>query len=431
MMARRFSAKNEIQDPSLPQKQRARWRFIGATVLALSAMIILPLALESEPRRPLGDVQITIPDRAELGRHNQSWPVTAYRSNQSGTETDAQDRPGLFTRESGDVDSSTARESDSVAAVDGGASASSSIAVPNAAGGGTGSSAAVSAPVAGGLAAAAANAAGAVANAGQSGADREIRTKPESARMPASGSTAVANDGGGSPTRSTNAANSADAANAARIAGAAKDSSASRSADAAKSANAPKSTNAAKSPTAAKESNTAKDSNASKDSNTAKAPATTKAAAVRDPNAAKDARLPTDAVKGAKDNRDPSGSARAAAGGGGPAVTGPVAALDSKVGKQGSLPPPMPERRADRNQVAASSPGGYVVQIGAFSNRKGANSQLDRAKKLGFKPYAEPYETKKGEWVRVRVGPYVSRDQAEEARARLRRSGIETTLIAP
>ncbi|MGH1359974.1 MAG: SPOR domain-containing protein [Burkholderiaceae bacterium] len=95
-MARRPSAKNEMQDSSLPEKQRARWRFIGATILALFAMILLPLALESEPRQAIGSIDVSIPKREDLGRRAQYWPDAAYR--QTAIVADQGDQPGLFTR---------------------------------------------------------------------------------------------------------------------------------------------------------------------------------------------------------------------------------------------------------------------------------------------------------------------------------------------
>ncbi|MEZ5648915.1 MAG: SPOR domain-containing protein [Burkholderiaceae bacterium] len=94
-------------------------------------------------------------------------------------------------------------------------------------------------------------------------------------------------------------------------------------------------------------------------------------------------------------------------------------------------PPPMPERRKDRNAVQAASPSGYVVQIGAFSSLKGARTQMERARKLGFDAYTETISTRSGDRIRVRVGPYLTRDQANVARARLRSEGVDTVLIAP
>ncbi len=348
-MARLSSGKNEPQDPSLPQKQRARWRFIGATVLALGAMIVLPLALDSEPRRPLGDVQITIPDRAELGRRNQAWPDVAYRTTLSEPGAEA-GRPGLFTRDGDDGDAA----------------------------GGTRAVVPVDANVANSAAAAAA--AAVAASPGSSAAPVAAPEKGAPAQV--------------DPAREIRSTHGAAATG-----------------------------------TAVKESSAHGQAKPARDATTAKDPGPpTQAKPARDTTAAKEARPPAKAGSASGDAK-PADRAKPAK-----PATSPtqIAAVEQKVTKP-AVPtvPPVPQRRTDRNQEAASSPGGYVVQIGAFKSRKGATAQLERARKLGFDAYAEPFTTRKGEYVRVRVGPYLTREQADQARERLSRNGIDTSVISP
>ena len=107
------------------------------------------------------------------------------------------------------------------------------------------------------------------------------------------------------------------------------------------------------------------------------------------------------------------------------------AANTARAAKADPPAPPIPQRRVDRNDPKAASPAGFVIQIGAFSSAKSAQAQADRARKLGFDAYTEKFTTSKGEWTRVRVGPYLSREQADDARSRLKRRGIDTALIAP
>lgn len=276
-MARRPSPKNEIQDPSLPEKQRARRRFIGATILAACAVVLLPLALESEPRQALGGIDVSIPKRENLGRSTQYWPDTAYR--QAAVRLNSDDRSGLFTRPDSDA---SALDDNRF----------------NPAGG------AVQAPLAAAVT-----------------PNRTI-TKVDLGRI-----------------------------------------------------------------------STVGDTKANPKSATSKGSAAAKSSPVKSATA-------KSAVKAA----------------------GKPAAIK---------PPPMPERRADRNQVKAASPSGYVVQIGAFSSRRGALAQVKHAKALGFKAYTEKISTKKGDRIRVRIGPYLDRAQANVARKKLRLKGVETALIAP
>ncbi|WP_347554584.1 SPOR domain-containing protein [Robbsia sp. KACC 23696] len=52
-------------DPTLPEKQRARRRLVGAIALVLAAVIILPMVLDATPKPASGDIAIDIPDQGQ------------------------------------------------------------------------------------------------------------------------------------------------------------------------------------------------------------------------------------------------------------------------------------------------------------------------------------------------------------------------------
>lgn len=54
-------------DAELQLKKRARRRLVGAIALALLAVIILPMVMDSEPRPPSQDIQVRIPSRDSTG----------------------------------------------------------------------------------------------------------------------------------------------------------------------------------------------------------------------------------------------------------------------------------------------------------------------------------------------------------------------------
>ncbi|MFZ9678774.1 MAG: SPOR domain-containing protein [Quisquiliibacterium sp.] len=89
--------------------------------------------------------------------------------------------------------------------------------------------------------------------------------------------------------------------------------------------------------------------------------------------------------------------------------------------------------RAQEAQTPPADPkaGGFIVQVGAFASDKSAAEQIDRTSKAGFKAYRETIKTAQGERIRVRIGPYATRDEADKARDKLRAAGIESVLIAP
>lgn len=55
------------QDAQQDLRRRARRRLVGATALALLAVIVLPMVMDSEPRPPLQDIQVRIPSQDSGG----------------------------------------------------------------------------------------------------------------------------------------------------------------------------------------------------------------------------------------------------------------------------------------------------------------------------------------------------------------------------
>ncbi|RKE37115.1 DedD protein [Paraburkholderia sp. BL23I1N1] len=52
-----------LLDPTLPEKQRARRRLVGAVALVVAAVVILPMVLDSHPKPVTDDISIDIPSR--------------------------------------------------------------------------------------------------------------------------------------------------------------------------------------------------------------------------------------------------------------------------------------------------------------------------------------------------------------------------------
>jgi DedD protein len=66
----RPSGQEMLLDPTLPEKQRARRRLIGALAMVLAAVVVLPMVLDARPK-PSGpsDIAIDLPDRRETAPH--------------------------------------------------------------------------------------------------------------------------------------------------------------------------------------------------------------------------------------------------------------------------------------------------------------------------------------------------------------------------
>jgi DedD protein len=58
-----------LLDPTLPEKQRARRRLVGAIALVIAAVVILPMVLDSHPKPVTDDIAIDIPNRPAPKSH--------------------------------------------------------------------------------------------------------------------------------------------------------------------------------------------------------------------------------------------------------------------------------------------------------------------------------------------------------------------------
>lgn len=71
----------------------------------------------------------------------------------------------------------------------------------------------------------------------------------------------------------------------------------------------------------------------------------------------------------------------------------------------------------------------YVVQIGAFSEASTARDVRLKAERAGVKTYTQEVTTAGGKKIRVRVGPYVNKAEADKAVDTLRKAGMTSALL--
>ncbi len=71
----------------------------------------------------------------------------------------------------------------------------------------------------------------------------------------------------------------------------------------------------------------------------------------------------------------------------------------------------------------------FVLQVGAYADAKAAQDVRAKLEKVGVKTYTQAVETADGHRVRVRVGPFSSRDEADKAAARLRAAGLSSSML--
>lgn len=90
----------------------------------------------------------------------------------------------------------------------------------------------------------------------------------------------------------------------------------------------------------------------------------------------------------------------------------PLAVAAAKPEQAPSKPAPTPTK-------PAASAVGFAVQLGAFGNAADATRLRDKARASGFSAFVEQVRTDKGLLNRVRIGPVVSRTEADQLKAQI------------
>ena len=79
--------------------------------------------------------------------------------------------------------------------------------------------------------------------------------------------------------------------------------------------------------------------------------------------------------------------------------------------------------------AAPAEAGRFVVQVGAFADATAARETRLKVEKLGLKTYTQVAATAAGNRIRVRVGPFGSRDEADKAMARAKGAGLSAVVL--
>jgi DedD protein len=89
----------------------------------------------------------------------------------------------------------------------------------------------------------------------------------------------------------------------------------------------------------------------------------------------------------------------------------------------GSTPPPAAK------PAAAEAEGRLVVQVGAFADVAKAREARLKLEKAGLKTYTQVAETKDGKRIRVRVGPFATKAEAEKAAGKIKSLDLPAAIL--
>ncbi len=70
-----------------------------------------------------------------------------------------------------------------------------------------------------------------------------------------------------------------------------------------------------------------------------------------------------------------------------------------------------------------------VVQVGAYAEAAKAKEARNKLEQAGIKTYTQEVETKEGKRIRVRVGPFASKEEADKAAEKIRKLNLPTTVL--
>ncbi len=116
-----------------------------------------------------------------------------------------------------------------------------------------------------------------------------------------------------------------------------------------------------------------------------------------------------------------------------PAVPAPAAPAAS-TGKVAAAKTPAAEpvtSGAASSKAASAADGAarFVVQVGAFADPASAREVRLKMEKLGMKTYTQVAETAAGKRIRVRLGPFATRAEADKAQAKSKEAGIAAVVL--
>ena len=77
----------------------------------------------------------------------------------------------------------------------------------------------------------------------------------------------------------------------------------------------------------------------------------------------------------------------------------------------------------------ASESGRFIVQFGAFTDVAKSREVRQKVEKAGLKTYSQIAKNADGDLIRVRVGPYATRAEADKAAAKIKALGLPASIL--
>lgn len=132
-------------------------------------------------------------------------------------------------------------------------------------------------------------------------------------------------------------------------------------------------------------------------------------------------------AKPAEASKPPAAASTAAAPATKPAAPTPAAAQAAEAARAKALlegkPTPKPV------VAAAAAEGRFIVQVGAFAETGRAQQVRQQLERAGLKTYTHVADTAEGKRIRVRLGPFATRAEAEKAAGKAKATGLPAAIL--
>ena len=80
-------------------------------------------------------------------------------------------------------------------------------------------------------------------------------------------------------------------------------------------------------------------------------------------------------------------------------------------------------------EAEAAAQARFIVQIGAFSEAARAQATRSKLERAGLKTYTQETRTANGTWIRVRVGPFATRAEADAAASKIKGLSLPASIL--
>ncbi|WP_343588143.1 SPOR domain-containing protein, partial [Herbaspirillum sp.] len=87
------------------------------------------------------------------------------------------------------------------------------------------------------------------------------------------------------------------------------------------------------------------------------------------------------------------------------------------------------EGKSTADKKPAATGGKFVIQVAALATQDKINELRSKLSSAGIHSFTQKIATQAGDRTRIRVGPFASRDEAEKMGARIKKLGLNATIV--